>query len=155
MYFILLFKFFTMGMLHNIEKWSTSHHPRWLVLPRVALGICLFLKGISFMSNTVDLELLLSESNMSVSGPAFTIIITWLHLLCGFLIIIGLFTRLATMLMIPILTGAVLFVNAQRGIFAAESEFSFSLIVLLMLVFFLIEGSGPLSLDSYFKKNPK
>jgi uncharacterized membrane protein YphA (DoxX/SURF4 family) len=144
-----------MGMLHNIEKWSTSHHPRWLVLPRVALGICLFLKGISFMSNTVDLELLLTESNMAVSGPALTIIITWLHLLCGFLIIIGLFTRLATMLMIPILTGAVLFVNAQRGIFAAESEFGFSLIVLLMLVFFLIEGSGPLSLDNYFKKNPK
>jgi putative oxidoreductase len=144
-----------MGMLHNIEKWSTSHHPRWLVLPRVALGICLFLKGISFMSNTVDLELLLSEANMPVSGPALTIIITWLHLLCGFLIIIGLFTRPATMLMIPILTGAVLFVNAQRGIFAAESEFGFSLIVLLMLVFFLIEGSGPLSLDNYFKKNPK
>jgi putative oxidoreductase len=144
-----------MGMLHNIEKWSTSHHPRWLVLPRVALGICLFLKGISFMSNTVDLELILTEANMPVSGPAFPIIITWLHLICGFLIIIGLFTRLATMLMIPILTGAVLFVNAQRGIFASESEFGFSLIVLLMLVFFLIEGSGPLSLDSYFKKNPK
>ena len=142
-----------MGMLHNIEKWSTSHHPRWLVLPRVALGICLFLKGISFMSNTVDLELLLTEANMAVSGPAFPIIITWLHLICGFLIIIGLFTRLATMLMIPILTGAVLFVNTQRGIFAAESEFGFSLIVLLMLVFFLIEGSGPFSLDSYFKKN--
>lgn len=107
------------------------------------------------MSNTVDLELLLTEANMAVSGPAFPIIITWLHLICGFLIIIGLFTRLATLLMIPILAGAVLFVNAQKGIFAAESEFGFSLIVLLMLVFFFIEGSGPLSLGNYFKKNPK
>ena len=107
------------------------------------------------MSNTVDLELLLTEANMTVTGPAFPIIVTCLHLLCGFLIIIGLFTRLATMLMIPILTGAVLFINAQRGIFTTGSEFGFSLIVLLMLVFFVIEGGGPLSLDNYFKKNPR
>ena len=144
-----------MGILHNLEKWSASHHPRWLVLLRVALGICLFLKGISFLSDTVSLEALLIETNMTVTGPALPIIITWLHLLCGFLITIGLFTRWTAMLMIPILTGAVFFVNTQRGIFAAESEFGFSLIVLLMLIFFFIEGGGPLSLDDYFKKNPK
>jgi uncharacterized membrane protein YphA (DoxX/SURF4 family) len=142
-----------MGMLHNIEKWSASHHPRWLVLPRVALGICLFLKGISFMSNSVDLQSLLTET--LVTSPSLSIIITWLHLLCGFLIIVGLFTRWAALLMIPILTGALLFVNAQRGIFAPGSEFGFSLAVLLMLIFFFIEGGGPMSLDSYFRKNSK
>ena len=140
-------------MLHNIEKWSASHHPRWLVLLRVALGICLFLKGISFMSNSVDLQSLLTET--LVTSPSLSIIITWLHLLCGFLIIAGLFTRWAALLMIPILTGAVIFVNVQRGILAPGSEFGFSLAVLLMLIFFFIEGGGPMSLDSYFRKNPK
>lgn len=142
-------------MLHQVEKWSTTHHPRWLVFPRVALGICLFVKGISFMSNTVSLESLLAESNVSSNSGWLLLVITWLHLLCGFLIIIGLFTRWASLVMIPILLGAVIFVNAPRGIFAAESEFGFSLVVLVMLIVFFIEGGGPLSLDDYFKKNPR
>jgi putative oxidoreductase len=144
-----------MGMLHQVEKWSATHHPRWLVLPRVALGICLIVKGISFMSNTVVLESLLAETNMSSGGSWLPLIITWLHLLCGFMIIIGLFTRWTALLMIPILLGAVIFVNAPRGLFAAESEFGFSLVVLAMLIVFFIEGGGPISLDDYFKKNPR
>ncbi|MBM3416115.1 MAG: DoxX family protein [Bacteroidetes bacterium] len=144
-----------MGMLHQLEKWSTAHHPRWLVVPRVALGICLIIKGISYLSNSVSLKLVLQESTVPVSGTWLPVIITWLHLLCGFLIIIGLFTRWAALLMTPILLGAVIFVNAPKGIFAGESEFAFSLAVLLMLVFFFIEGGGPLSLDDYFRRNPK
>ena len=144
-----------MGMLHQIEKWSTTHHPRWLVLPRVALGVCLIVKGISFIRDTVYLESLLDRSSLGYSATWIALVITWLHLLCGLLIIIGLFTRVATLLMIPILLGAVIFINAPKGIFAAESEFGFSLAILLMLVFFFIEGDGPLSLGDYFRKNPK
>jgi len=142
-------------MLHQIEKWSATHHPRWLVLPRIALGVCLIIKGISFIRNTVYLESLLNETMAGISGSWLALVITWLHLLCGVLIIIGLFTRLAALLMIPILLGAVVFINAPKGIFAAESEFGFSLAILLMLVFFFIEGDGPLSLGDYFRKNPR
>jgi len=141
-------------MMHQIEKWSSTHHPRWLVLPRVALGIFLIIKGISFIRNTAYLESLLSESTVGQNGPWLALVVTWLHLLCGLLIILGLFTRLATLLMIPILLGAVVFINAPQGIFAAESEFGFSLAILLMLLFFFIEGDGPLSLSDYFRKNP-
>ena len=142
-------------MLHQIEKWSDTHHPRWLVLPRVALGVFLIIKGISFIRNTVYLESLLSATTVGERAPWLALVITWLHLLCGLLIIIGLFTRLATLLMIPILLGAVIFINAPKGIFAAESEFGFSLAILLMLIFFFIEGDGPLSLGDYFRKNPR
>ena len=142
-------------MLHQIDRWSATHHPRWLVLPRVALGVFLIVKGISFIRNTVYLESFLNETVAGVSGAWMALVITWLHLLCGTLIIIGLFTRLATLLMIPILLGAVIFINAPKGIFAAESEFGFSLAILLMLFFFFIEGDGPLSLGDFFKKNPK
>jgi uncharacterized membrane protein YphA (DoxX/SURF4 family) len=113
------------------------------------------MKGISFISNTVYLESLLAKTSVDNSGPWLPLVITWLHLLCGVLIIIGLFTRWATILMAPILLGAVIFVNAPGGVFAAESEFGFSLVVLLMLVFFFVEGGGRLSLDDYFKKNLK
>ena len=47
------------------------------------------------------------------------IFITWSHLLGGFLIIIGLLTRWAALLNIPILMGAIIFINTQRDSFGA------------------------------------
>ena len=139
-----------MGTLQQLEKWSTTHHPRWLVFLRVILGICLILKGISFMSDTVHLESLLAETSINNASGWIAIIITWLHLLGGSFIIVGLFTRITTLLLIPILLGAVLLVNLPKGIFAPGSEFGFSLAVLILLIVFFIEGGGPLSLDNYF-----
>jgi hypothetical protein len=53
---------------------------------------------------------------------------------------------------IPILIGAVVFILTKRGNFS-DTEPIFALVILLLLFFFLIEGSGPLSLDNYFKYN--
>ncbi len=143
-----------MGILHQLNQWSTTHHPRWLVILRVVLGFCLLAKGVSFINNTVALQKILELNNLpSSEGLSTTIAVV--HLLGAVLLIPGLLTRWAAAAQIPILVTAVFFVNFKRGVFAAESEFSFSLIVLLMLLFFLIEGGGPLSLDDYFRKNPK
>jgi len=145
-----------MGTLQQLEKWSTTHHPRWLVFLRVALGIFLIIKGISFMNDSVSLESMLDETSLGFTKGWLPIIVTWLHLLGGFFIIIGLFTRLSTLFLIPILLVAVLFINIPRGIFAPGSEFGFSLAVLLLLIVFFVEGGGPLSLDDYFfRRNPK
>jgi len=144
-----------MGTLQQLERWSTTHHPRWLVFLRVALGICLIIKGISFMNDSVVLESMLHGTSLVYTGGWLPIIVTWLHLLGGFFIIIGLFTRLSTLLLIPVLLVAVLFINLPRGIFSPGSEFGFSLAVLILLIVFFIEGGGPLSLDDYFRRNPR
>jgi putative oxidoreductase len=141
-----------MGMLQQIEKWSATHHPRWLVFLRVALGISLTLKGYTFLYNRVSLENLLEQSGIEQYNSWLPYVITWLHLICGFFITIGLFTRFSALIMIPILVFAVFFINAPLGLFAPGSEFVFSLLVLLMLVFFLIEGGGQLSMDTALKK---
>ena len=49
-----------MGTLQRILAWSSTHHPKWLVVLRVALGLCLFFKGISFMNNAVMVNQLIS-----------------------------------------------------------------------------------------------
>ena len=81
------------------------------------------------------------------------ILITWANLLSGFLLIVGLWTRLVALLQLPILIGAITFLNGQRGGPAPESEMVTAIITLLLVIFFLVEGSGPLSLDAYFEKN--
>jgi putative oxidoreductase len=142
-----------MGTLRQIQDWSTTHHPRWLVVLRVALGVCLFAKGIVFMSNSILLERLLSGSPMSGNAGWLSIVITWANLLGGFFLVVGLMTRLVAIIQIPILAGAIIFINAQKGGFAASSELGLAVVVLLLLIFFLVEGSGPLSLDHYFYSN--
>jgi putative oxidoreductase len=139
-----------MAILHQLDKWSTTH-PGLLLLLRAALGIALVSKGISFINDLISFRAFLAGSSFNFLPDWITFIITWIHLLCGFLITIGLFTRLSALIQIPILIGAV-FINAPGG-FNSGSELFYSLLILVLLVFFLFEGGGELSLDDYIKKH--
>jgi putative oxidoreductase len=141
-----------MGTLQQINQWSLTHHPRWLVVLRVALGISLFFKGIFFLANTSTLEELVRGNLVANRADWMVIFITWSHLLGGFLIIVGLFTRWAVLLQIPILMGAIIFINTQRDAFGAF-ELPFAFIILLLLLLFLVEGGGPISLDNFFSRH--
>ena len=138
-----------MTIIHQLDRWSTTH-PRLLLLLRVALGIALITKGIYFISDMISLKALLSASSFNFLPDWMALVITWIHLLCGFLITIGLFTRLSALIQIPILIGAVI-INASAGIFTPGSELIYSLVILILLVFFLYEGGGELSLDDFIK----
>ena len=144
-----------MTTLQQIRNWSAAHHPRWLVIVRIGLGLFLLAKGINFMRDTTVLDRLLYGSVPLTDNEThwLPLIITWANLLGGFLILIGLWTRLMCLLQLPILIGAVVFINAQKGGFAPESELGLAILSLLLAIFFLIEGSGPLSIDGYFDRN--
>jgi uncharacterized membrane protein YphA (DoxX/SURF4 family) len=70
--------------------------------------------------------------------------------LCGLFILSGLFTRTCCIIQIPIVFIAVFFVNIQR-IDKSTFELVLSIIVLILLVFFAIKGSGSLSADEFFR----
>ena len=143
-----------MGTLQQIHQWSLAHHPRWLVVFRVALGLFLFIKGFSFMANATILERFIEYNPVFSKAWWLPILITWAHMLGGVLIIVGLLTRYAVMLQIPILLGAVIFLS-KNSVLGSGGELAFTVLILLMLIFFLVEGGGPLSLDSYFRRIPK
>ena len=140
-----------MSLLQQTNDWSRRHNPNWLVFVRVTLGLCLFVKGFTFIKNTALLEGYISTVSIIPNAPWLLIVIPWIHLLGGTMIIAGLFTRLSSSLQIPILLGAVLFVNARKGLFSNEPDLLFSIIVLVLLIVFLLEGGGNISLDRYFK----
>jgi Predicted membrane protein len=71
------------------------------------------------------------------------------------MILVGLFTRFWSLIQVPILLGAIFFVNAKTGAFAGESDLMFPIIILILLVFFFIEGGGPISMDNYFRNYKK
>ncbi len=144
-----------MSTMQQIKTWSASHHPRWLVIVRIGLGLFLLAKGINFMRDSQLLERLIGGGTSIAENTThwLPILITWAHLLGGVLLTIGLMTRLVALLQLPILIGAIIFLTTQKGGFVPESELWLAILTLLLVVFFFIEGSGPISLDAYFQRN--
>jgi uncharacterized membrane protein YphA (DoxX/SURF4 family) len=143
-----------MNLLHSVEKWGDAHHPKWLDIIRIVLGIFLVFKGIDFINHMDRLTDLMTRSRFlgSLSLGLLAHYIVFAHLVGGALIAAGLLTRLACLVQIPILIGAVFFINSSAGILAPYDVLWLSVIVLLLLVFFLIAGSGPFSVDRQMKK---
>jgi putative oxidoreductase len=144
-----------MSTLQQIRQWSAAHHPRWLVIVRMALGLILLGKGISFMHDSALMDDLIYHNNQLAHDGThwLPILITWANMLGGFMILVGLWTRLMCFLQLPILIGAVIDIYAQRGGLDVGNELGIAAVALILTVFFLIEGSGPLSLDGYFEHN--
>jgi putative oxidoreductase len=140
-----------MTTLQRIEHWGDTHHPVWLDVVRIALGVLLFLKGVSFISDTTHLYAVVSELNL-VWSVAVVHYIAFAHLVGGFLIALGCQTRLAALVQLPILLGAVFFVNLTRGFSVLNSELWLSLLVLAGLIVFLVIGSGRFSMDAWMRK---
>ncbi|HMO60574.1 MAG TPA: DoxX family protein [Ferruginibacter sp.] len=136
-----------MNLIHRLEIWGNRHHPKWLDIIRIALGVFLCYKGYDFLRNMSVLMSMMERTPFSAFAFIFVgHFVAFAHLVGGFLIAIGLFTRFACIIQIPILLGAVFFVNTSQDMLRPYSELFLSIIVLLLLVYFLIAGNGPLSL---------
>lgn len=144
-----------MNTIQKIEHWGDEHHAKWLDFVRMALGIFILLKGISFISDTSILQKMIMQNNtFGFSGlmiVALEHVVAFIHITGGILITLGVVTRAAVVMQIPIVLGAILFVNFAAGFSSMNSELWLSILTLILLVLFWIEGSGPLSVDYMMK----
>ena len=140
-----------MNLVHKVELWGDSHHPKVLDVVRIALGIFLLLKGIAFMENSNYLkETIENQTVVNVSSDLLMVIVyyvTFVHLVGGILITLGILTRLSCILQIPVVLAAVLLTNIFQEPINAMAWPSITALVLLCL--FTVIGSGPWSLDRY------
>jgi len=138
-----------MNVIYKIENWGNKHHPKLLDLIRMVLGALLFFKGIRYLNNAAFLQDLIIEDKLTKLSPdiiaALIIYVTYIQLVGGLFIFLGLITRLAAILQLPIVFGAIFFVNILSPF--VNSELWLSLLALALLMLFIIIGSGPLSLD--------
>lgn len=139
-------------ILQKIEHYGDTHHPLWLDFIRMALGAVLLVKGIQFISNIGALQQIIAQSRFPWLSIFIAHYVAMVHLAGGPLIAAGLITRVAVLFQIPVLIGAIVFVHKWDEFIVNGSELMFALIILLLLLFFLVYGSGPLSLDEWMKK---
>jgi hypothetical protein len=144
-----------MNIYHPFIAFEKILNHRWMVIVRIGLGICLFIKGIQFVENNSIIRKVFSESLLLQNYYWLQMFIPWIHILGGVFIIIGLFTRFAVLIQIPIVICAIIFVNTNKGIFEGEKNLFLSIVILILLIVFLIEGGGHLSWDKYLKNDRK
>ncbi len=140
-----------MSLLHQ-RSLSGKNVPNWVVILRLVLGICLVYKGIDFIQNKDQLISYFEHSKTLSNFIGFIAILPWVHIIGGLLIFLGLFTRLFSLIQVPILLGAIVFVNMTESAKGAQSELPFSFLMLVLVIVFFIEGGGFMSLDNYVRK---
>lgn len=131
-----------------MEHWGDAHHPQWLDIIRVALGVFLCYKGVEFLTNMGSMLALMTQK---MSFGSFTAVlmsnyIAFAHLLGGILLILGVLTRFACLIQIPILLGAIFFIGMSPEMYRPLSELFLTIVVLLLLIWFLVVGNGRWSL---------
>ena len=136
-----------MNFLRRVEIWGDRHHPKWLDFIRIALGLFLCYKGIDVYLNMSEITRTMAEH---APFSSFTFLMAaqfaaFAHVVGGILLALGLFTRIACLIQIPVLLGAIIFVTTNHDMLRPYSELFLSILILLLLIYFLIVGNGPLS----------
>ncbi len=141
-----------MNAIQRVERWGDVHHPAWLDIVRIALGLLLFMRGVSFISDTDQLVALIGGLKaFNIWTMTAVHYVAFAHLVGGFLIAIGCLTRIAAWFQIPILFVAVFFVNISRGFSYFNSELWLSILTLALLILFAVAGSGRFSADAFMR----
>jgi len=133
-----------MNLVQRVENWGDTHHPQWLDIVRIALGVFLCFKGVDFLNNMGAMLNLVTHRMAfgSFTSMLMSNYIAFAHLLGGILLILGVLTRFACLIQIPILLGAIFFVNLSPDMYRPLSELALSIGVLLLLICFLVVGNG-------------
>lgn len=133
---------------------TSAANPVWMDGLRVFLGLFLFVKGVSFLSNTSDVYYLLSQqrhlAELSRASSFFSIF----HIVGGLMIAFGVLTRFALLCQFPIVLGAVFIVNMRNGFSLYNVELWVSVLVLALILFFMIAGPGRYSIDNKVLRQP-
>ncbi|OOQ62242.1 DoxX family protein [Mucilaginibacter pedocola] len=146
-----------MNMVQKVEHWGDLHHPRWLDMVRIVLGLIIFSKGLIFISSTsVQQDWIFQNRTFDGLGLLAVVlihVIAFVHVIGGMMIAAGLLTRMVAVMQMPILLGAIFFVNSTRGLTFLNTELWLSVVVFLLLVLFWIVGSGRFSADNWIRIN--
>lgn len=135
-------------MLDSFNRWLDSRHPPiWVDVLRIVVGLFIVYKGAIFTLNYESFTAHIASVGWIFIAAHLGQVIIFIHLVCGTILTLGAYTRVMSMLNIPIVAGAVVF-NYKR-LLTAENymELPVAILVLALLILVFLYGSGRLSLD--------
>ncbi len=139
-----------MQKLSAFFAWAESRRELWLDCVRIYLGLGLLARGLLIVVNVRTdffIDLLSHSGEQWLISGALLHYVALAHFVGGAMLTVGFLTRLAALVQIPILVGAVFFVHREDGLFAMGQSLEFSALVLFLLGVVLVSGAGKFSLD--------
>lgn len=134
-----------MNSYNSMLQWLEANIGLAYSFIRIFLGTALFIRGWIMFSDPATITALAAEEKTYWWFSYITIA----HLAGGFLLAIGFLTRLASLIQIPILVGAVFLVHLKQGLLSVGQSLELSVLVLFLLLIYFVFGHGRLSVDSY------
>lgn len=118
-------------------------------LLRIYLGIALFVRGALFIADPSRVMVFAQRSGDWFWPLLVGHYVGMAHLCGGILLAIGAATRIASLVQVPVLVGAVFFVHWGEGLLSSSQSLELASLVLAMLLSFGVFGAGPLSVDAH------
>ena len=123
--------------LDGMRQWFLDHRSWCMDLIRIYLGVGLFAKGLAFLVHRDELVQMMIDHDIMWSGMALAHVVILIHIFGGLMMAVGIGTRAAALIQVPILVGATFFVNWSGGIWEFAEELRFSALVLFLLLMFV------------------
>lgn len=139
----------------GVRAWVDANRDVAFELVRMYLGVGLVLKAVHCIANPDILGAQLAQAGTLWFEPAILAhYVIFAHLVGGIFLALGLFTRAAALVQVPVLVGALLYVHLPRLTAVGPREpLEFAGLVLFLLLVFAVFGSGRWSVDSYLAKS--
>ncbi len=133
---------------NSITRWVETHRRHILDLIRIYLGVGLIIKGIFYLMNPTLIAPTVTPNWLTSIAP----IVPYIHIVGGVLLAVGLLTRLAAIVQMPIIFAALSFIHLpyMAQSMAAREDVEFSALVLFLLAVIALVGPGPFSLAERF-----
>jgi uncharacterized membrane protein YphA (DoxX/SURF4 family) len=146
-----------MKSMNDCKQWVQSHVDIVIDLVRMYLGVGLFVKGLYFLMHKDEMQKLLEGAdNVVFAQGAVAHYVIPVHLVGGLLLAIGLLTRLAAFVQMPILIGAVFYLWLPQVLFFEKRQyFEFAALVLFLLGLIFVYGGGRFSVDYLITKKER
>ncbi|MFW0110081.1 DoxX family protein [Rothia sp. P13129] len=137
-----------MDILRNTPSSSVG-----LLVLRLGLGIAMMLHGWQKYSEKTISGVTAGFEKLGIPAPEISAnFTTYVELVGGLLIILGLATRLAALLTSIVMFGAIAFVHISNGFFASGSGFELPLSYAVMAVALVLTGPGAYAVDRIFAR---
>ena len=131
------------------------HRHRVFDLLRMFLGVALFIRGVVFIADSSSFMTLLGSDSAGFLQSAILVhYVALAHIFGGFMLAAGLLSRVAALVQIPILVGAVVISMSQGGLVAGTQGLEIAALTLFLLILVLLYGSGTWSADHYLLGRP-